>query len=188
MQNCLFSPEQIPLRSQNKNIIIKGNKEYCAKTGQQVKRSKKTGRPYILVDDKQPAMTPEELGIIYMAFLRRIVQDASGNDLYDNTIDENEKNETREYLTRGTLSRNYYEVYEHNPEVSKRAYEKRFLKRIKTLHPQYSVIQLKDICKFIDKDVNDMYDLIDDWKANDWSREHKFFKSIMSSTKMVASD
>ena len=188
MQNSLFNQDQIPLKSQNENIVIRRGKEYCVKTGQRVLRSKKTKRPYILVDDKSDGLCPDDVGIIYMAFLRRIVQDASGDDLYDNTLDDEEKQKTRWYLTKGKITEYFYTVYEHNPEKSKRAYEKRSIKKIETLDPQYSEIQLKDICKYIDKDVNLMHDLIDEWQMSNWSRDHAFYKSIMDSTKMVASD
>lgn len=188
MQNSLFPENYLPIVSQNKNIIIKDNMEFCAKTGKRVLRTKKTKRPYILVDDKSERLSKNDLGILYMAFLRRIIQDASGNDLYDNTLDQEEKKLTRRYLLNGKLKEYFYTIYEHNPEVALRSYEKRFIKTVQTKEPQYSTIQIKDICEYIEKDVGLMYDLINKWKNSGWSREHYFYKSIMDSTKMVASD
>lgn len=187
MQKMLFTPSQIPSRSQNKKIEIRNGKEFCKKTGKRVYRTKGK-RPYILENDKSEDVSYYDTGIIYLAFLRRMVQDASGIELFDNTLTEMERSETRKFLLQGELSEYGYQEFQYQHEGKKRLYEKRFTKFIKTKDKQYSLIKLNDICKYIERDLNDMKTEINNWQKDKWSKDNPFYKGVMEATRGVAGE
>jgi len=188
MQKSLFSKKDIPITPQNKKITLKAGKEFCAKTGKRVYRTKQ-GRPYILETDTCEGVNYFDIAIVYLAFLRRIVQDASGDELFDNTLSQAEKDDTREYLLNGTLTRNGYTQFEYEKiNKRKRLHEKRMTKFIKTKEQYSSRITLNDICEYMERDIFKMNDLINDWKSKGWSQDHPFYTGVMEATRGVASE
>jgi len=170
--------------SEERIKIINGI-EYEKKTGKKVYRNSKD-RPYILQDCEHNPIEHYDQGLIYLAFLRRTVQDASGPDFFDNSLTEEIQNEAREYLLNGLLERYGQYVFEGvGVKTQRRVYESRFMKYRETDELHESTITIKEICDYSEIEYDMFIIKIKSWSSSSWVRDHVFYTNVIEATKGI---
>lgn len=135
-----------------------------------------------------PPLEYDEIGIIILAFFRRIVLDASGPAIIDNLTTETDQIEARSYLINECLLQKGYYIYEGWTTNLKRVYDSKNIKFIETKEFQKSPITLKDITRYGNLDHVAVKERIMDWEKSGWDRSHPFFQSVIKATKHLTLD
>tara|TARA_R110000851_G_C12911666_1_gene549304 strand:+ start:171 stop:722 length:552 start_codon:yes stop_codon:yes gene_type:complete len=167
-------------------ILEIGGEEFDGVTGAQVFRDR-NDRPYILKPDDSEPVSYDDFGVLLLAFYRRLVQDASGLEFYEQSITEEIRQDSRKFLTNGKLTENGYWVYEGYDTEKKRVYDCQFTRYIQdetTTHD--SSITMLDIANHADVEYKILHDKVLEWQGANWVREHPFYINVIEATKQLA--
>ncbi len=135
--------------------------------------------------DGNATLTHEDTALILLAFLRRTILDASGDQPIDNFLTMDDKRQARNYLTIGYVKKYGYHYYDDTniKYTPKRNHENMAEKYQPTPNQaQYSPIPLNHILDYFNVDHQSFNMYISNWKDDNWCNQNEWFVNFTKQT------